>query len=171
MSETICDPRRSRKWQGKAKFLPKLARTSCSGIWYRTPPPPQKWKVGQILALLTTTEHPPPPNWNLGRSWQFEFWLLQNIPPQLKFRQILALWILTTTEHPHPPTPPPKLKFRQILTFWVQLEYVETNCCIPQGYHLVQTCKQLGYNSFQTTVLFLFYIPLVILICHETRHS
>ena len=49
----------------------KLARTPCSGIWYRTLPPP------------------PPPT------------------------------------HPHPR--------------W-RLEYVETNCCIPQGYHLVCYC-------------------------------
>ena len=29
--------------------------------------------------------HPPHEDWNLGRSWHFEFWLLQNSPPQNLF--------------------------------------------------------------------------------------
>ena len=91
-----------------------------------------------------------PPHWNLGRSWQFEYWLLQNPPhthshthTKLKFRQILTFWVLTTTE-----TPRWKLKFTQILAVSVfgllqtglLLEYVETNRCIPEVYHLVNTC-------------------------------
>ena len=56
----------------------------------------------------------PPDNWNFG--------------------QILALWVLGFDF----PPPQKKLQFRQILHFgfW-RLEYVETNRCIPQGYHPV----------------------------------
>ena len=45
-------------------------------------PSPQKWKVGQNLALwvLTTQDNPPPPNEKLARTWHFEFWLPKNPP-------------------------------------------------------------------------------------------
>ena len=109
-------------------------------IWskfYRIPlfcnteyPLPQKLKFRQILGLwvFSVTEYPPPPpeNWNLGRSWDFEYFQLQNSPPppspwKLKFRQILGLWVFSVTEYPPTPPPPPtpKLKFRQILGLWV----------------------------------------------------
>ena len=61
--------------------------------------------------VLTTQEYPPPPppNENLVRSWHFEFWLPKNTPPQP-----LENW-----------------------TKGLQLECVETNRCIPQGYRLI----------------------------------
>ena len=63
-------------------------------------------------------------NWNLGRSWHFGFWLSRSPPlSQLKSRQISTLWVFWV--YITPPPPP-----------W-RLQYVETNACIPQGYHLV----------------------------------
>ena len=44
------------------------------------------------IPLFRNTEYPPPGNWNLGRSWDFEYFQLQNtLPQKLKFRQILGL--------------------------------------------------------------------------------
>ena len=133
MWETICDARPSRMWLAWQHFClfwqeyPILA-------WSRIPPP-RKWKVGQILALWVQYTPPPPPNWNLGRSchfefwlgkntppprnwylgrsWHFEFWLLQNIPPppenwNLGRSWYFEFWILQYT-------PPKKLKFRHWL--------------------------------------------------------
>ena len=89
-------------------------------LQYRIPPPPpQKWKLSEFLALwlFSCRIHTPPPpeNWNLGRSWHFVIFQLQNTPPppprKLKFRQILALCDFPVAESP----PPRKLKFRQIL--------------------------------------------------------
>ena len=164
MWETICDPRPSKARQN---FVLKLARTPCSGIWYRTPPPPpmKSWPNLALWVLITTEL--PPPNWNLGRSWQFEFWLLQNTPPpphpKLKSRQILALWVLDYYRPPPTPlTPSPKLKFRQISTVWVQLEYVETNCCILQGYHLV-----LAMRHNMAYCVHIFHIPCDIFISYS----
>ena len=52
-----------------------------------------------------THTHMPPPNWNLGRSWHFGFWLSRTPPPPFKFRQILELWVLTFQNTPTPPHP------------------------------------------------------------------
>ena len=76
-------------------------------------------------------------------------------PPKLKFSQILALWVLTGTEHDPTPSPTPlnwNLARSWHFAFWVvqtglQLEYVETNCCIPQGYHLVSAVITSGPRS------------------------
>ena len=65
----------------------------------------------------------PPPNENLGRSWHF--WLS---------------WF-------GPPTHPRKMQI------WIDLGtlafcgnwYVETNHCIPQGYHLVPHVRQIKF--------------------------
>ena len=130
MWETICDAWAS--WSGW-KFGSKF--WECPTI--RRMPPPPKLKFRQILALwvLTWQSTPPPPeNWNLGRSWHFEFWLGRvppppknwNLgrswnfrvltwqstppPPPLKLRQILALWVLTWQSTPHPPPPPPEIE-------------------------------------------------------------
>ena len=56
------------------EILTKLARTPCSGIWYRTPLPLE--------------------NSNLGRSWHFEFWLLQNNPLPPKNSDLFRSWHL-----------------------------------------------------------------------------
>ena len=113
MWETICDARLSRMWLAWQNF--------CS-FWQEYPilawsriPPPQKWKVGQILALLSFDHYRIPPHWNWGRSWHFEFWLLQNMPPPIEIGISWHLRVLTTTEY-HSPW---KLKFRQILALWV----------------------------------------------------
>ena len=49
------------------------------------------------------------------------------------------------------PPPPRKLKFRQILALWVfSVLTLETNFCIPRGYHLVCDCKMTNYTSHLT---------------------
>ena len=75
MWETICDAKASRKWQGRI----------CA-------------QMGQNTLFWNLVQDTPPPNWNLGRSWHFEFWLDTISPPpprKFKFRQILAIWVLT----------------------------------------------------------------------------
>ena len=55
------------------------------------------WKFGSKFWECPTlrTESPPPPeNWNLGRSWHFEFWLwLGILPPPPKVQQTLKIEI------------------------------------------------------------------------------
>ena len=137
MWETICNAWAC--WSGW-KFGANSTEYPYSVI--QNTPPPRKLKFRQILGLwvFSVTEYPPPPpeNWNLGRSWDFEYFQLQNTPPQLKFRQILALWVFSVTKYPPPqieisgdlgtlsifsyripPPPPKKLKFRQILALWL----------------------------------------------------
>ena len=92
----------------------KLKFRQILGLWVFSVteyPPPRKLKFRQILGLwvFSVTEYPPPPeNWNLGRSWDFEYFQLQNTPPprKLKFRQILGLWVFSVTEYP----PSPKIE-------------------------------------------------------------
>ena len=88
--------------------------------------PPPKWKIGQNLALwVLTTQEYSPPNGLLVRTWHFEFWLPKNTSyPQWNFGQNFALWFWLPKN-----TPQPKEK--------LLLKCVETNCCIPQEYHLV----------------------------------
>ena len=75
------------------------------------------WRVPLILP-------PPSENENLGRSWHFDFefvWRVTLPPPRKwKFAQILALWVWVGLERPPP-----------------FLQYVKTNRCMPEGYHLV----------------------------------
>ena len=86
---------------------------------------PESGKANFVLKNLS--DPPPPGNENLGRSWHFEFELVWRVPPtpsqirKWKFGQIFALWVWVGLES----TPSPFL------------EYVETNRCIPKGYHLV----------------------------------
>ena len=88
----------------------KLKCSQILGLWVfsitKYPPPP-KLKFRQILGLwvFSITEYPPPENWNLARSWDFEYFQLQNTPPpqNLKFSQILGLWVFSITEYPPPP--------------------------------------------------------------------
>ena len=110
MWETICDAKASRKCEGK--FVIKILRTHYSGIRFRTPPPL-------------------PENWNLDRTWHFGFWYsrTQPPPPPKKIKIWADLGTLGFDFPGHPPPTPHTLQW--------QLEYVETNCCIPQGYHLV----------------------------------
>ena len=102
MWETICDAWAC--WSGW-KFGPNSTEYPDSPI-QNTPPPPKKWKLSEILALwlfnyripppwklklkfrqilgLWLQNTPPPPeNWNLGRSWDFEYFQLQNTPTPL----------------------------------------------------------------------------------------
>ena len=54
------------------------------GLWvFSVTEYPPKLKFRQILGLwvFSVTEYPPP-NWNLGRSWDFEYFQLQNTPPE-----------------------------------------------------------------------------------------
>ena len=86
------------------KFRQILALCQFSVAEY-PPPPPRKLKFRQILALceFSVAEYPPSENWNLGRSWHFVSFQLQNTPPppkKLKFRQIFPMgnyvWQVTT---------------------------------------------------------------------------
>ena len=85
-----------------------------------TPPQIEIWAdLGTLTFQFQNT--PPPENWNLGRSWHFDFSVSEYPPPprKLKFGQILALWLFSFRIPPQPPTPNPppprKLKFGQIL--------------------------------------------------------
>ena len=70
------------------EFFDQIAQNTLFWNLVQNPPPPPL-KFSQILALwvLTTSEYPPG-NWNLGRSWHFEFWLIQNPPPQLRLEYV-----------------------------------------------------------------------------------
>ena len=100
MWETICDAWAC--WSGW-KFGPNSTEYPYSEIQFQNTPPPQKWKLSEILALwLFSFRIPPPENWNLGRSWHFVTFQFQNTPPprKLKFRQILALCHFSVSEYP-----------------------------------------------------------------------
>ena len=57
---------------GNAKFLLKLARTPCSGIFLQNTPEMKSWPdLGTLTFDLERT--PPPPNSNFSRSWHFDF--------------------------------------------------------------------------------------------------
>ena len=122
MWETICDAQAGFcTLTSDSKICVQILQSPSVEFQIREPPPPKKnWNLGRswhFEFLLLQSTPPPPPHWNLGRSWHFEFSLLQSIPPpKLKFRQILALWVLTIPEYPPSPW---KLKFRQILALWV----------------------------------------------------
>ena len=187
---------------GITKFVLKSLRTPYSEIWYRTLPPPKlkfgqillfwvltttehpspwKLKFGQILTLwvLTTTEHLPPlPNWNLGRSCHFEFWLLQNTPLKIE------IWAdLGTLSFDYHRTPAPLYRNWNLgrsghFEFWlpqntppnIQLEYVETNRCIPKDTIYFRTLDEdapiLTFNSggfpflcnSQTSIIFFRFL-------------
>ena len=73
------------------------------------PPPSENWNLGRSWHFeYLTSEYPPPTpeNGNLGRSWHFEYLTSEYPPPpqKLKFRQILALWVF---DFRIPPPPPP----------------------------------------------------------------
>ena len=113
-----------------------LAEHPCSGIWYRIPPASPEMKNSNFLSWLQIwayTEHPPPP-------WK---WKTLTFFPE--FRSELTQ---NTT-----PLPPPKWK---TLTFFPEFRSELTQntspppgpvevCgdCIPQGYHLVQSCVRV----------------------------
>ena len=52
---------------------------------FRIPPPPENWNLGRSWHFdFSVSEYPPPPeNWNLGRSWHFDF-SVSEYPPPLK---------------------------------------------------------------------------------------
>ena len=81
MWETICDAKASRKWQGKiCTEIPH--NTLFWNLVQNNTPPPRKLKFRQILDFgIWLTQNTPSPNWNLGRSWHFEFWLPEPPPP------------------------------------------------------------------------------------------
>ena len=70
------------------------------------------WKFGSKSWEYRYSQNsrvPLPPNWNLGRSWHFEFWLGWEypfpLPQKLKFSHFLALWIFSVLIS-YPPPPP-----------------------------------------------------------------
>ena len=150
MWETICDAQAG--FCVNSKFLSKFSRAPVSGISDQSTPPP------------------PHENWNLGRSWHFEylqFWLPEFPPPlwKLKFRQILALWVFSVLTSRVPPTSPSenwnlgRSWHFEYFQLWLQsthppprpkieISYVETNFCIPRGYHLVLNVKQILVSTY-----------------------
>ena len=79
---------------------------------FRIPPPP-KIKIVRDLGTLTfqfqNTPHPPPPhpkNWNLGRSWHFDF-SVSEYPPQNENCQ--RSWHFDFSVSEYPPTPKMKI--------------------------------------------------------------
>ena len=90
---------------------------------YRIPPPPQKWKLSEILALwlfsfrIPAPLPPPPPKMKMVRNLGTLTFQFQKTPPprKLKSRQILAFCDFSVSEDPPPPR---KLKFRQILALF-----------------------------------------------------
>ena len=103
-----------KQWKNTWKFTLKNLEKSWNFL------SPKKWE---------------PWNWNLARTWHFEFWLSQNTPPPLKFGQDLALWVLTNPEYP-----PPPIEFRQDLALWVLTnpEYPHP-LPPPENWNLVRT--------------------------------
>ena len=114
--------------------------------WEYTPPHPQKFRFGQILALWVWVglNYPPPTPkikiWTdlgtLSLSWcgvsplpnpKIQIWTdlgtlslsWSEVPPprKLRFGQILALWVWVGVEYP--PSPIRKFRFGQILALWV----------------------------------------------------
>ena len=80
MWETICDAWAC--WSGWI-LVQILQNTPILKYSFRIPPP-RKWKLSEILALwLFSFRIPPlPRNWNLGRSWHFDFSVSEYPPPQ-----------------------------------------------------------------------------------------
>ena len=118
-------------------------------------PPPQMKSFPEMGTLSFDYPRIPPPPWKLKFDQKLALWVLTTQefpPPQLKFGQNLALWVLTTKNTHFPPIeiwpelgtfsfhypkiPPPNQKM-------LQLECVETNRCIPQGYRLVNECQDM----------------------------
>ena len=120
---------------GKAEFVLKLGRTPCSEMWSRIPPP-ENWNLGRSWHFefwLGRTPPPPPENWNLGRSWHFD---LAEPPPHWNLGRYwdFEFWL---GKHP----PPQILKFRQILALWV-LTWQNQNPTPPLKF------RQIGTLSF-----------------------
>ena len=108
MWETICDAWAC--WSGW-KFGANSTEYPYS-VKQNTPPPQKNWNLARSwdFEYFQLQNTPPPENWNLARSWDFEYFQLQNTPPthppKLKFSQILGLWVFSIIEYP----PPPKIE-------------------------------------------------------------
>ena len=112
--------RRCKGKLGLQNFWPNWQEYQFS-IWLakNTPPLPrnESWPELGTLSFDYPRIPSPPENWNLGRSWHFELWLLKNIPPPLS--NLARSWYFEWKIEIEPRT------------------YVETNVCIPRGYYLV----------------------------------
>ena len=70
------------------------------------PSPPRKWKLSEILALwLFSFRIPPPPNWNLGRSWHFDFSVSEYPPSPQKNWNLGRSWHFDFSVSEYPPPP------------------------------------------------------------------
>ena len=127
----------------------------CSGIWHRTPPPPQ-WKTQLSFLSSDLSLHRTPP---LPRKWktltffpEFRSELTQNTPAR-KWKTLTFFPEFRSELTQNTPLLPPKMKNSNFLS-WVQISaYTEhptpttahspqvavevCGDCIPQGYHLV----------------------------------
>ena len=138
---------------GFQKFLTKFSRTPL--FWNLVPehPPPPEMKffpesksdltqntpleMKFIPKSLTTQNTPPPKIENSNFLSRVQNLPYSEPPPKIENSNFLSrVQNLPYPEHPpspksptHPPSPTPTPQWR--------LKYVETNGCIPQGYHLV----------------------------------
>ena len=73
-------------------------------LQYRIPPP--KMKIVRNLGTLTfqlQNTPSPPKNWNLGRSWHFDFSVAEYPPPENENCQKSWHFDFSVAEHPPPP--------------------------------------------------------------------
>ena len=84
MWETICDAQAGFWLNSKFWFkILRVPHSQNSRVPPPTPPPTtENWNLGRSwhFEFWLGWEYPPP-NWNLGRSWHFEFWLGWEYPP------------------------------------------------------------------------------------------
>ena len=79
MWETICDAWAC--WSGW-NFGPNSTEYPYSEIQFQNTPPPKNWNLGRSWHFdFSVSEYPPPKNWNLGRSWHFDF-SVSEYPPE-----------------------------------------------------------------------------------------
>ena len=158
---------------GFQKFLTKFSITRLFWNLVSTPPPPieivprvQVWPYPEPPPQIENSnflsrvqispypEHPPPQKIeNTNFLSRFQNWLYKEHPPPLKTLICFPESKSDLTQNTLPPNW--KLQFSESKSDLIpsppqwQLKYMETNGCIPQGYHLVD---KWGYNQREGVV-------------------